>query len=78
MNPNVSPKQQGVNKFDSFNYNMMFNPYMYMNMTRPGKRNWLLDLLKAHSYQNAEYDFQKLSLDEENNNNNDKNIVDAL
>jgi hypothetical protein len=36
-NPNETPKQLGVNKFDSFNYNMMMNPYMYMNMQRPGK-----------------------------------------
>lgn len=37
-NYNSEGHKQGVNKFDSFpNYSMMYNPYMYQQMARPGK-----------------------------------------
>ncbi len=34
--------------------------------------------MKNQNYQSVEQDFQKLSIDDENHNNSDKNIVDSL
>jgi len=37
-----------------------------------------IDLMKNQNFQSVEQDFQKISIDDENNNNSDKNIVDSL